>query len=221
MTCVVGVRGPAGVLLAADSQTSGTNEKRMDACSKVFQLSDTMAIAYCGSGRFGQIVKHWLMDSLDEPPLDRDLSRWYVRDFAPVLRDVLADTGHLHVMEEDTTEYFGDSAFLLAVRDRLFAIEPDFSVNEHDVFEYDALGSGAEAAMGVLAASTWRGAGTWPVMEKLARRAVTAAADTTLYVGGTVRFARTVIYTADEKRQARQIVGNAPTLREDEGWYTC
>ena len=149
MTCVVGIRWKGGVLLAADSQTSGDNFKRMDTDSKVFQLSDVLAIAYCGSGRLGQILKHWLMDALEEPPLDRDLRRWYVREFAPVLRDVLNEHGHLHILEEDQTEYLGNSAFLLAVRDRLFAIEPDFSINESE-FPFDSFGSGSEAALGAL-----------------------------------------------------------------------
>lgn len=221
MTCVVGIRGTGGVLLAADSQTSGANEKRMDTDSKVFQLSECMAVAYCGSGRFGQVLKHWLMDTLDEPPVDRDLSRWYVRDFAPVLRDVLAECGHLHVMEADQTEYLGDSAFLLAVRDRLFAIETDFSINESEL-PYEALGSGGEAAMGAmrgLLAS--RMPASWATAERVAGAAIEAAAETTLYVGGTVRFARTCTYTAAEKAQAKRIVANAPTFREDEGWYTC
>lgn len=227
MTCVVGIRTQDGVLLAADSQTSGTNFKRMDTDSKVFQLSEIMAVAYCGSGRLGQILKHWLMDALDDPPVDRDLRRWYVRDFAPVLRDVLNECGHLHILEQDQTEYLGESAFLLAVRDRLFAIEPDFSVNESE-FPFDAFGSGSEAALGALRAEIDAHdlheadcmSGTRKALEATARRAVTAAAETTLYVGGTIRFAATRTYTAEEKAQARLILKNAATVRDDEGWYT-
>lgn len=227
MTCVVGIRGKNGVLLAADSQASGDNLKRMDTDSKVFQLSDIMAVAYCGSGRLGQILKHWLMDALEEPPLDRDLRRWYVREFAPVLRDVLNDHGHLHILEENQTEYLGNSAFLLAVRDRLFAIEPDFSINENE-FPFEAMGSGGEAAMGALRAEVEKHghpvadyvSGASHSLEAMAKRAIIGASDTTLFVGGTIRYAATCVYTVDEKAQARRIVKNAPTTRDDEGWYT-
>lgn len=221
MTCVLGIRGKNGVLLAADSQSSGDNLKRMDTDSKVFALGECMAVAYCGSGRFGQLLKHWLMDVLDQPPIDRDLRRWYVRDFQPVLRNVLADAGFLHIMEEDQTEHFGNSAFLLAVRDRLFCIEPDFSINEN-VLPFEATGSGGEAAMGALRSEFGDGEfvpGRWEALEGMAERALVAATDTTLYVGGPRRYARTAVYTEAEKTQARAIVRNAPTLREDEGWY--
>jgi 20S proteasome alpha/beta subunit len=228
VTCVVGIRGEHGVLLAADSQSSGENLKRMDTDSKVFQLSEIMAVAYCGSGRFGQILKHWLMDALDEPPLDRDLRRWYVREFAPVLRDVLNDHGHLHILEADQTEYLGNSAFLLAVRDRVFAIEPDFSINENEL-PFEAMGSGGEAAMGALRAEVERHdraeaewlSGSWSALERIARRAIVGASETTLAVGGTIRLARTSIYTADEKAQARRIVKGCSTPRDDEGWYVA
>lgn len=226
MTCVVGIRMKGGVLLAADSQSSGDNLKRMDTDSKVFQLSDIMAVAYCGSGRLGQILKHWLMDALEEPPLDRDLRRWYVREFAPVLRDVLHDHGHLHILESDQTEYLGNSAFLLAVRDRLFAIEPDFSINENEM-PFEAMGSGGEAAMGALRAEVEKHRtpvadymeGTPQKLGELARRAIVGAADTTLGVGGTIRYAGTCVYTLDEKAQARRIVKDEPTVRDDEGWW--
>lgn len=225
VTCVVGIRMEDGVLLAADSQTSGSNFKRMDTDSKVFQLSETMAVAYYGSGRLGQILKHWLMDALDEPPVDRDLRRWYVRDFAPVLRDVLNECGHLHILEQDQTEYLGESAFLLAVRDRLFAIEPDFSVNESE-FPFDAFGSGSEAALGALIDTHDLHevdcmSGTREALQDTARRAIVAAAETTLYVGGTIRYAATCTYTPEEKALARRVIEDAATVRDDEGWYTC
>lgn len=228
MTAIAGiVLKKRGVLLAADSQSSSDYVKRYDTDSKVFQLCPQMAIAYTGSGRFGQVMKHWVMDAMDEPPVDRDLRRWYVREFQPVIRDVLSDHGILSVLEEDTTEHLGGgSAFLLAVRDRLFAIETDFSINENER-PFEALGSGGDTAIGALHAELGRlrlpknkpADKSWEWAEELARRAITAPSETTPYVGGPVRFLRTEIYTADEKKHARKVGVNAPTPREEEGWY--
>lgn len=203
MTVVVGIRGKNGVLLAGDSQasTAYTNRKYKDA--KTYQLSDVVALAYCGSGRLGQILTFHL-DTLEDPPLGMDESYWAVRLFVPHLRDVCEAHGHLHIRHN--VEHLGESAFLLAVRRRLFAIEADFSVNEH-VLPYEALGSGAETAMGSLHASLAGKSTPTPArMEAVARKAIAAAAAFTNYVGGPIATSWTAAYTADEKALARRIL---------------
>lgn len=206
MTCVVGVVGRRGVLLAGDAQASTEYVHRFDRDPKTFQLSETLAVAYCGSGRLGQILAYHLTDSLDEPPLGMDERRWTVRDFIPYLRDVTDQHGHLHTVQATNVEELGESAFLLAVRRRLFAIEADFSVNEH-VLPYEALGSGAETAMGSLHASLAGKSTPTPArMEAVARKAIAAAAAFTNYVGGPIATSWTAAYTADEKALARRIL---------------
>lgn len=214
MTVVVGVRHRNGVVLAADAQWSWDNDNRMADTTqpKVHSLMDTLAVGYCGSGRFGQILTYHLTDSLEDPFLpreDRDEQYWAVREFIPYLRDVTAVHGHLHIMEEDQTESFGQSAFLLAVRGVLFLVEADFSVNMHRL-PYEAVGSGAENAMGVLHERLGEDPDqdlvTEARAETLARAAVRAAITFNNYVGGDISVVKTVLYTDDEKATAKRIL---------------
>lgn len=204
MTCIVGLVGKKGVLIAGDAQGSTEWTKREDVSAKVFQLSDLLAVGYCGSGRFGQILQYHLMDSLDDPPLNMDEHRWVVRDFVPYLREHTEEHGHLHI--HHNVEEFGPSAFLLGVRGRLFTIESDFGVCEH-VISYDSIGSGAETAAGVLhgALGDETGAITDSRLLPLATRAIAAAEKLTLFVGGQVSAVKTVRYTDDEKALAKRI----------------
>jgi ATP-dependent protease HslVU (ClpYQ) peptidase subunit len=205
MTCVVGVRTTKGVLLAGDQQMSWENGNRMSRDAKTLQLSDLLAIAYCGSGRLGQLLQYHL-DELDDPPLGRDEQRWAVRDFVPFLRDVTEGAGHLHIHRN--VEHLGESAFLLAVRGRLFMVEDDFSVVEHR-YAFDALGSGMETAIGAMHTAA-KPATYKPYTEaraqKIAEAGVMAATEYTNFVGGDISYAETVVYTDDERELARSIV---------------
>lgn len=210
MTCVVGVRTTRGVLLAGDQQMSWENGKRMSRDAKTIPLSEILAVAYCGSGRLGQILQHHL-DGLDDPPLGRDDQRWVVKHFVPYLRDVLATTGHLVVSLADNVEGLGYSAFLLAVRGRLFMVEDDFSVAEHR-YAFDALGSGMETAIGAM--HTAAGKATYAPLTfaravKVAQAGVVAAAEYTNFVGGDITTVETAAFTADERRFARTIARRA------------
>lgn len=203
MTCIVGLVGENGTLIAGDAQFSTLYSKRNDAGTKVFNLYDTVAVGYCGSGRFGEILEYHIEDSLEEPPLQMNERYWLVKQFIPVLRDVLAQHGHLHIMEEDQTEHFGPSEFLIGVRDRLFCVASDFSTSEH-VEPFETTGSGGEVASGVLKdALGW----TDSQMLPLAKRAIRAAAELTPFVGGPITHVTTVAFTADEKALARRILG--------------
>lgn len=212
MTCVVGVRTTKGVLLAGDQQMSWENGNRMSRDAKTIELSEILAVAYCGSGRLGQILQHHL-DQLDDPPLGRDEQRWAVKHFVPYLRGVLGETGHLVVGLADNIEGLGYSAFLFAIRGRLFMVEDDFSVVEHR-FAFDALGSGMETAIGAMhAEATSRG--VEPTYEpyteakalKIAVAGVSAATTYTSFVGGDMTTVSTCLYTEEEREVARQIVG--------------
>lgn len=214
MTVVVGVRHRKGVVLAADAQWSWANDNRKAdlAQPKVHSLLDTLAVGYCGSGRFGQILMYHLTDSLEDPFLPRegrDEQYWAVREFIPFLRDVTHQHGHLHILEADQTESFGESAFLLAVRGALFLVESDFSVNMHRL-PYEAVGSGAENAMGVLHEALGDNPNqplvTPARAEDIAHRAVEAAKTFNNFVGGDISFVHTDIYTAEERATAKRIL---------------
>jgi ATP-dependent protease HslVU (ClpYQ) peptidase subunit len=206
MTVVVGVVGEGGVLLAADSQSSGDNAIRMRREPKTFQFTDTIAVASCGSARFGQIVTNWLDDYLEEPypPLMADELTWAVRVFIPALIDCLEEHGHLHRYEETSVVELGESAFLLAIRDRLFVVEPDMQVSEED-YAFSALGSGEAEAMGAMLTASGEATTYIPDDERLAIAAagVKAASKLTAFVGGPQSVIHTVRFSAEEKKYAK------------------
>lgn len=208
MTCIVGLVGKKGVLIAGDAQGSGDWSKREDTQSKVFQLSDTLAVGYCGSGRFGQLLQYHVMEGLEEPSLMLDEHKWVVKEFIPHLRHVTDVHGHLHIYQSDNTESIGPSAFLFAVRGRLFTVWSDFGVDEH-ALSFDAVGSGAETATGAMHAEL--GDTKEPIadgkLEDIAVRAITAAEKLTLHVGGQISWVKTSVYTDDERALAKKIVG--------------
>jgi ATP-dependent protease HslVU (ClpYQ) peptidase subunit len=205
VTCVVGIRGKGGVLLAGDSQWSTPWTKRERVNAKTFQLHPTVAVAFCGSARLGQILTYHL-DSLEPPPLGMDEHYWAVKIFIPHLREVTEAHGHLHV--HHNVEHIGESGFLLAVRGRLFAVEGDLQVGEGRLC-YETLGTGEETAIGALRAALGEEA-TEPrpddELEKLAEDAIVASAEFTNFVGGDITMARTVCWTSRERALARQIL---------------
>lgn len=201
MTVNVGVIGENGVLLAADSQSSGDNSIRMRREPKTFQLAETIALACCGSGRFGQVVTTWLDDYLEEPypPLMADEGTWVKRVFIPALTECLEDHGHLHRYEETSVVELGDSAFLLAVRNRVFAVEPDMAADEPE-FAFEAMGSGGESAIGAMHSLTNAATSFLPDadLKRVALAGCRAASGLTPFVGGRVTYARTARYSEDE-----------------------
>lgn len=209
MTVVVGVRYKDGVLLAGDLQWSGENENRIGAQSKVHGLQDTLGIAYCGSGRFGQILQFHLSE-LEDPFLPRegrDEEYWAIREFIPYLRDVTTDHGHMHIRHN--VEEFGNSAFLLAVRGRLFLVEADFSVNEHSL-PFEAVGSGGENAVAVLYTELDGLAAeeiTYRKAMSAAEKAIKAAIKFNNFVGGDITSIVTAHYSDDEIATAKRILG--------------
>jgi 20S proteasome alpha/beta subunit len=207
LTVVVGIRGTSGVLLAGDSQLSTVWANRKMKAAKTCALSELVAVAYCGSFRLGQILTYHLSE-LEDPPLGMDEARWVVKQFVPHLRDVLEQHGFLHIHRN--VENIGESAFLLAVRNRLFSVDDDLSAAESRL-AYDALGSGEEVAMGSLHGAF--GDEREPLRSKderlarVAQTAIAASTEFTNFVGGDVTTVRTVRYTDAEWELAREILG--------------
>jgi hypothetical protein len=213
MTCIVGLVGKKGVLIAGDAKgVTGNGEfyyaQREDVSPKVFQLSDLLVVGYCGSGRLGQILQYHVMDTLEEPPLNMDEHKWVVKEFVPHLRSVADAHGHLHIYERDNTEGIGPSNFLFGVRGRLFTVWSDFGVDEH-ILPFDAIGSGGEVASGTLHGELGDDPNPIPdaALEELATRAITAAERLTPYVGGAISSVKSMQYTDDEKALAKRILG--------------
>src|SRR5207253_5816115 len=106
---------------------------------KVFRLNPQIAVGFTTSFRLGQLIEHHVA----WPGLDGDELTWAITWFVPALRKALK----LHGYAIENNDRGGE--FLLAVRQRLFLVQPDFSVLE-TCDPYDALGDGEDFAMGAM-----------------------------------------------------------------------
>jgi len=204
VTAVVGVKTKGGVLLAADSLASNQYTKRELSLPKVCGVSELLAIAYCGSLRLGQVLTYYMEDVLDDPPMGGDEHRWAVKELIPKVRELTEEHGLLHI--KNNVEHLGSSAFLLAIRGRLFDVWPDFSVEE-TVLPYAVDGSGADVAIGALqSAAKGRTDFTEAEALELAIKAINAAADNVPSVGGeSITYVTTVLVTPEERAKSKLI----------------
>lgn len=145
MTCIAGLVDSGRVYLGGDS--AGTDANFAIACRqepKVFRVGE-LAIGFCQSFRMGQIL-HFVMDP---PPFTgHDPERWMVRKFIPAAQRAFKAGGY---GKEKSGERTGGT-FLVGVRGRLFVVESDYQVGER-TDRFDAIGCGADAALGALYAT--------------------------------------------------------------------
>lgn len=144
MTCVIGIRGDEGAVIAFDSFSGNDSRVMVRRDLKGAQLSPEIAFGYTWSYRYGQIIAH----HLDLPDVEGDEHAWVVTAFVPAMRAALAEHGFLK--KENEREESGQ--LVLAVRNRVFLVESDHAVCE-SAANYVACGSGepyAEAAIASL-----------------------------------------------------------------------
>jgi ATP-dependent protease HslVU (ClpYQ) peptidase subunit len=147
MTCIVGLVSGSTVYVGADSASVMGWTSRVTRLPKVFQKGPFL-IGYTSSFRMGQLLQH----SLSVPPqgkgrADRDDMKYMVTVFAEHVRTLLKDKGVAKV--ESNAESGGQ--FLVGYRGHLYSVMSDFQVNEM-ADGYDAVGAGAEYALGALRA---------------------------------------------------------------------
>jgi len=140
MSVVVGFVGENGVYLAADGQATDGWQRIEMVAPKVFRCPP-LVIGCVGTMRLVQILSTFLTlpksDSHD--PLD-----FLVRYFVPAVQEILKEHGYL---QDD--KIAGEC--LIVAGNRLFRLSDDFQVVEREG-GYDAIGSGAEYALGAIEA---------------------------------------------------------------------
>ncbi|MGH8446488.1 MAG: hypothetical protein ACREVL_14545 [Solimonas sp.] len=142
MTCIVGIAERGVVQMRADSHTSiGDRRVRRAGASKVFSFRD-FVIGCAGCMRLPQLMEHVFLPPHRAPR--QDLMNYMVRDFV----------GELHTLLQENDLVWADRSpksgtVLVGVAGRLFLIDGDLAVTE-SADGYDAIGSGAQAALGSL-----------------------------------------------------------------------
>lgn len=136
MTCIVGMTHKGKVYIGADSVGSDgfTKETRIE--PKVFKNGE-FVIGCTSSFRMIDLLK-WKFS----PPTVKDdnLHKFMVTEFVDSVRKLFVDNGYLI-----TSDDWKSGVFLIGYKGRLFKIESDFQVSEHD---YTAVGSGCYHALG-------------------------------------------------------------------------
>jgi ATP-dependent protease HslVU (ClpYQ) peptidase subunit len=142
MTAVVGIVDSGSVYLAADSAASGGGEIIIRKDPKLFYLGKGISIGIAGSYRLAQIVAY----KMRIPPFPKDMpaEEYLITRFVPKLAQAFVAHG-----KRLANGNFKDGDYLVAARGRLFHLQPDFAVAEVAA-SYNAIGSGAGPAIGVL-----------------------------------------------------------------------
>jgi ATP-dependent protease HslVU (ClpYQ) peptidase subunit len=144
MTCVIGlVHGPR-VYIGVDSSSVQGWTRRTSNLRKVFRRGPLL-IGYTTSFRMGQLLEHQLQVP-EQPPAQTD-EAFMVTTFVEQVRTLLKERGFSKI--ESNAETGGQ--FLVGYRGRLYSIQTDFQVGEMSE-GLDAIGSGAEFALGAMAA---------------------------------------------------------------------
>lgn len=143
MTCIVGVETEdGGVVLGGDSAASGNDYTLEASNQKAFFVEDRpMAVGYTSSFRMGQILKR----DFEPPEVGPDKFKYVLKEVIPQIRSIMKEGGYSKI--KSNREKSG--LFLLAVEDKLFKVQGNFSVLDL-AKPYTAIGSGFRHAYGSL-----------------------------------------------------------------------
>lgn len=143
MTCIVGIEHNGAVWIGADSAgTAGNMNQRIRADKKVF-VKGEFIVGFCGSFRAGQL----LTCNLDVPPQPAGVDdfTFLVNEFTAAVRKCFEP-----LKLDDPQSVYPN--FLFGYRGKLYGVEGDYQISRAED-KFDAMGSGADVAIGALHAS--------------------------------------------------------------------
>jgi ATP-dependent protease HslVU (ClpYQ) peptidase subunit len=144
MTCVIGLVHGSRIYIGVDSSSVQGWTRRTSNLRKVFRKGPLL-IGYTTSFRMGQLLEHQLQVPAQRP--EQSDEAYMVTTFVEHVRTLLKERGFSKI--ESNAETGGQ--FLVGYRGRLHSIQTDFQVGEMSE-GLDAIGSGAEYALGAMAA---------------------------------------------------------------------
>lgn len=141
MTCIIGLESKGMVYIGGDSAGVSGLSVTVRADEKVFVTGDFI-MGYTTSFRMGQLLRYKF-----EPPVhpnDMDDMKFLVTHFVDSVRKCFQDNGYGSKDNGGT--------FLVGYRGKLYCIQSDFQVAKPSL-PYDAVGCGADLAMGAMFAN--------------------------------------------------------------------
>ena len=158
MTCIVGISDGIDVYIGGERGSSDGSSILPLTRPKVAYNGDYL-IGYAGSQGIGELA-HFI----DMPPITKDIHKTLRTKFISTLKDAIETYGNASHLEDNSTDW------LVGVSGKLFEISSeDWHISE---FEYSAIGSGGNIALGSLHTSQ-----RWRDQEKRIRYALQAAVD--------------------------------------------
>ena len=191
MTCIVGLIENGVVYVGGDSAACDDSSLQIIKESKVFKRRDFI-FGISGNPRMYDILKY----NFEIP--DRiesfDVLDYMYIDFIPELKKCLSENGILIKQDEVVSS---DSWIMVGYGGRLFVIESHFHVSE-SILNYNALGSGMDAALGCLYGLENLMRGEW-ILNLNPEDKVLLALKASEQFNCNVRGPFTIISTSDEK----------------------
>lgn len=149
MTCIVGIQHDDGVTIGGDSAGVAGRSLILRADAKVFKRDDAV-FGFTSSFRMGQLLRYGSIDFEASPRKRRDdLDAWMATTFIDAVRSCLKSGGYART---DSGQDSGGT-FLVGLDGHLFTIESDFQIGR-SIAGYNAVGCGADIALGALAVAT-------------------------------------------------------------------
>jgi len=147
MTCIIGLVKKDTVWIGGDSAGTASNmHQRVRADKKVF-IRGEFIFGFCGSFRMGQLLQYTL--KLPKQPSSKSDFKYLVNEFIDSVRDCLMAENKKAESKKDDELY---PNFLFGYRGLLYGVQGDYQVSK-PVEGFDAVGSGADIAMGAMHAS--------------------------------------------------------------------
>lgn len=193
MTCIVGIKTDDNVLIAGDLQGSSYYVKQDRSDTKVFRVGDFI-FGMSGSYRDINLLKYRLKIPR---AFDGHTDEFIHIDFLDAVRQVLRDQG-AEIVKDSVSRTHSNILFAYIdanKKPRLMCIQGDYQIAE-TAFDYAAIGSGMEVALGALYGADQRGA----MAEDHATIALNAAARFNPYVGKE----HTSMWLIDEKPKVKR-----------------
>lgn len=145
MTCIAAVAQDGNVWMGADSAGVVGYALVVRRDPKIYRVGEFL-FGFTSSFRMGQLLGY----KFSPPPhhSEWDTARYMTTVFIDALRDTLKAGGYART--DNGTEAAGE--FLVGYRGRIFRVESDYQVGEN-VERFDAVGCGAQLALGALHAT--------------------------------------------------------------------
>lgn len=143
MTCVVGLITELGLMFGADSLVTTESGSKLTLLDKKVFVKNNILFGFCGDLRFGQLIKHRFTPP--SPGRNKDIESFIYTKFLPDLQRFLGDAGYSKIDP-------GSFELMVGVHRSIFVISDDLAVVETPT-RYQAIGSGADFALGVMYAT--------------------------------------------------------------------